>query len=188
MYSAYKLNKQGDNLQPWHIPFPILNQSAVPCPVLTVASWPAYRFLRRQIRWSGIPISLRLFQCVMIHTVKGFSLANETEVDVFLEFPCFLYDPENVDNLISGSTAFSKCRLNIWKFSIHIMLKTSLNDFEHNISSMGDECNWLVYWTFFGIALLGNWDEDWSFLVLWPLLGLPNLLTYWVQHFNSIIF
>ena len=77
----------------------------------------------------------------MIHTVKGFSLANETEVDVVLEFPCFLHDPENVDNLISVSAAFSKCRLNIWKFSVHIMLKTSLNDFEHNISSMGDECN-----------------------------------------------
>ena len=55
MYSAYKLNKQGDNIQPWCTPFPIQNQSAVPCPVLTVASWPAYRFLRRQVRWSGIP-------------------------------------------------------------------------------------------------------------------------------------
>ena len=59
MYSAYKLNKQGDNIQPWHAPFPIWNQSVVPCPVLTVASWPAYRFLRRQVRWSGSPISLR---------------------------------------------------------------------------------------------------------------------------------
>ena len=59
MYSAYKLNKQGDNIQPWHSPFPICNQSVVPCPVLTVASWPAYRFLKRQFRWSGIPISLR---------------------------------------------------------------------------------------------------------------------------------
>ena len=52
MYSAYKLNKQGDNIQPWRTPFPIWNQSVVPCPVLTVASWPAYRFLKRQIRWS----------------------------------------------------------------------------------------------------------------------------------------
>ena len=59
MYSAYKLNKQGDTIQPWHTPFPILDQSVVPCPVLTVASWPAHRFLRRQVRWSGIPISLR---------------------------------------------------------------------------------------------------------------------------------
>ena len=57
MYSAYKLNKQGDNIQPWRTPFPIWNQSVVPCPVLTVASWPAYRFLMRQVRWSGIPIS-----------------------------------------------------------------------------------------------------------------------------------
>ena len=61
IYSAYKLNKQGDNIQPWYTPFPILNQSIVPCPVLTVASWPAYRFLRRQVRWSGIPTSLRIF-------------------------------------------------------------------------------------------------------------------------------
>ena len=64
MYSAYKLNTQGDNTQPWCIPFPIWNQSVVPCPVLTVASWPAYRFLRRQVRWSGIPISWRVFQFV----------------------------------------------------------------------------------------------------------------------------
>ena len=61
MYSAYKLNKQGDNIQPWHIPFLIWSQSVVPCMILTVASWPAYRFLRRQGRWSGIPISLRIF-------------------------------------------------------------------------------------------------------------------------------
>ena len=61
MYPAYKLNKQGENIQPWHTPFPIWNQSVVPCLVLTIASWPAYRFLRRQVRWSGIPISWRIF-------------------------------------------------------------------------------------------------------------------------------
>ena len=61
MYSACKLNKQGDNMQPWHTPFPIWNQSVVPCLVLTVASWPVYRFLRRQVSWSGIPISSRIF-------------------------------------------------------------------------------------------------------------------------------
>ena len=60
MYSAYKLNKQRDNIQPWHTPFPIWNESVVPCPVLTVASWPVYGFLTRQVRWSGIPISLRI--------------------------------------------------------------------------------------------------------------------------------
>ena len=68
MYSAYKLIWQDDNIQPCHTPFPIWNQSVVPCQVLTVASWPAYRFLRRQIRWSGIPISLGIFQFVVIHT------------------------------------------------------------------------------------------------------------------------
>ena len=72
----------------------------------------------------------------MIHTVKGFSLANETEVDVVLEFPCFLYDPENVDNLISGSSAFSKSNLYIWKFLLHILLKPSLKDFEHNLANI----------------------------------------------------
>ena len=61
MYSVYKLNKQGDNIQSWHSPFPICNQSVVPCPILTVASWPVYRYLRRQVRWSGIPISWRIF-------------------------------------------------------------------------------------------------------------------------------
>ena len=78
MYSEYKLNKQGDDIQPWHAPFPIWNQS-VPCPVLTVASWLAYRFLKRQVRWSGIPISFRIFQFVVIPTIKGFGIVNKAE-------------------------------------------------------------------------------------------------------------
>ena len=65
MYSSYKLNKQNDNIQPWCTPFPVWNQSIVPCPVLTLSSWPSYRFLRRQIRWSGIPISLRIFHILL---------------------------------------------------------------------------------------------------------------------------
>ena len=68
MYSAYKLNKQGDNIKPWHTPFPIWNQSIVICPFLIVASWPAYRFLRRQVRWSGIPISFRIFHNLLWST------------------------------------------------------------------------------------------------------------------------
>ena len=68
MYSAYKLNKQGDNIQPWRTPFPIWSQSVVPCLILTVASWPAYRFLKRQVRWSGIPISFRIFQSLLWST------------------------------------------------------------------------------------------------------------------------
>ena len=79
MYSAYKLDKQGDNIEPWCTPFLIRNQSVVPCPVLTVASWLAYRLGRRQVRWSGIPISLRIFQFVVIHTVNGSSIVNEAE-------------------------------------------------------------------------------------------------------------
>ena len=68
MYSAYKLYKQGGNIQPWHTPFPIWNQSVFPCPVLTVASWPAYRFLKRQVRWSGITISLKNFHNLLWST------------------------------------------------------------------------------------------------------------------------
>ena len=68
MYSAYKLNKQGGNIQPWCTPFPIWNQSVVQCPVLAVASWPAYRLLKRQVRWSGIPISWRIFHSLLWST------------------------------------------------------------------------------------------------------------------------
>ena len=100
IYSAYKLNKQGDNIQPWHAPFPIWKQSSpVPCPVLTVISWPEYRFLRRQVRWSGIHISLWIFQFLVIHRVKGFSVVNEAKVDssgillLFLRFnECWQFD------------------------------------------------------------------------------------------------
>ena len=164
MYSAYELNKQGENVQPWHTPFPIWNQSIVPCLVLTVASWPAYRFLRRQVRWSGIPISLRIFHSLLWSTQsKTFSLVNEAEVGVFLEFSCFFYDPGDVDNLISGSSAFSKSSLNIWKFLLHILLKPSLVNFEHYFSSMWNECTCVVIWTFFVIAFLWDWNENWHF-------------------------
>ena len=70
----------------------------------------------------------------MIHTVKGFSVVNEAEVDDFLEFPCFLYDPVYVGYLTSGSSAFSKSKLYIWKFSVHVLLKPSLKDFEHYLA------------------------------------------------------
>ena len=79
----------------------------------------------------------------MIHTVKGFSVVDEAEVDVFLEFPSFLYDPANAGNLISGSCSFSKPSLDIWKFLVRIMLNPSMQDFKHDLTSMGDECNCL---------------------------------------------
>ena len=83
MYSAYKLSQQGDNIQPWCTPFPIWNQSVAPRLVLTVASWLAYRFLRRQVRLSGIPVSLKIFPFVVIHSVKGFIIVNDAEVVFF---------------------------------------------------------------------------------------------------------
>ena len=127
-------------------------------------------------------------QFVVIHIVKGFSTVSEAEIDIFLEFPCFFYDLADVGNLISGSSAFSKSSLNIQKFSVHMLLKPSLMDFEHYLASLWDEHNSTVIWTLFGITFLWNWNESWPFPVLWPLLSFPNLLTYWVQHFNSIIF
>ena len=77
----------------------------------------------------------------MIHTIKGCSAVDETEVDVFLEFYCFPYDPENVDNLISSFSAFPKPSLDVWKFLVHIMLKSSMQDFKRDLTIMGDECN-----------------------------------------------
>ena len=77
----------------------------------------------------------------MTHTVRGFIIVSETEVDVFLAFSCFFYDPANVGNLTSCSSAFSKHSLDIWKFSVHVMLQPSMQDFEHDLTSMGDECN-----------------------------------------------
>ena len=154
MCSVYMLNKQGDNKQPCCTPFSILNQSVVPYKVLTVASWPSYWFLRRQIRRSGIPISLSVLQFVILHTSKGFSVVNETKVDICLEFPCFLVI-QQMFAIWSLVPVLSKS-FNIWKFSIHIMLKLSLMDFEHSLTSTGDECNCLVVWTFLSTSILGN--------------------------------
>ena len=109
-------------------------------------------------------------QLVVIHTVKGFSVVNEAEEDVFLEFSCFFDDPTDVGNLISGSSAFSKSSLNIWKFSVHVLLKPGLENFEHYFASMWDECNFSVVEVFFGIVFLWDWSENWAFPVLWPLL------------------
>ena len=86
---------------------------------------------------------------------KGFSIVNEAEVDVFLEFSCFVYDPADVGNLISGSSAFSKSILNVWKFSGHIVSKPSLENFEHYFASLWDECSCAAAAAFFGIAFFG---------------------------------
>ena len=80
----------------------------------------------------------------MIHTVKGFGVVNRDEVDIFLELSCFFDDPVDVGYLISGSSAFSKSNLNIWKFSVRVLLKPGLEDFEQYFSSLWDECNCVV--------------------------------------------
>ena len=83
-------------------------------------------------------------QCIVIHTVKSFGIVNKAEIDVFLELSCFYHDPADVGNLISGSSAFSKSSLNIWKFVVHILLKPGLENFEHHFTSVRDECNCAV--------------------------------------------
>ena len=102
-------------------------------------------------------------QFVVIHTVKGFSIVNEAEIDVFLEFPCFFYDPMVVGNLISGFSAFSKSVLNIWEFSVHVLLKPSLENFEHYFASVWNVCN------------CGSLN------ILWPC---PSLALEWKLNFS----
>ena len=163
IYSAYKLNKQGDNIQPWCTPFPICNQSVVPCPILIVAYWPKHRFLRRQVRWSGIPISLRVFHSLLWFTQ---SKSIKQKKDIFLEFSCSFYDLD-VGILISGFSAFSKSSLYIWKFSVYILTYC-----------------WSLAWRILSITLL---DVKWvqlrsSLNILWHH---PSLELEWKLTFSS---
>ena len=157
------------------------NLEPVLCPSLTVASWLAYRFLRRQVRWSSIPISWRIFQFVAIYTVKGFSIVNETEVDVFLEFTCFFYDPTDVGNLISGLIPLPflnpACTSGSSQFTYYWSLAWRIFSFTLLACEMSAI---VLVWTFFGIALLWDWKENWPFPVLLWLLSFPNLLAHWV--------
>ena len=105
-------------------------------------------------------------QFVWMHTVKDFGIVNKTEVDIFLELSCFFYDPTDIGNLISGSSDFSKSSLNIRKFTVHVLLKPGLENFEYYFASVWDECNCAVVWAFFGIAFLWDWNENWPFPVL----------------------
>ena len=98
----------------------------------------------------------------------------------FLEISCFFYDPTDFGNLISGSSAFSKYTLNIWKFMVHILLKPGLDNFEHYFASMWDECSCTIVLTFFGISFHWDWSENWPFPILWSF---PNMLAYWLQNF-----
>ena len=114
--------------------------------------------------------------CV-VHTVKGFGIVNKAEEDVFLELSLF-DDPTDVGNLISGSSAFSKSSLNIWKFTVHILLRPGLENFEHYFTSVWDDSNCAVVWAFFWIAFLWDgmktdffqsWVHHWVFQICWHL-------------------
>ena len=126
-------------------------------------------------------------QFVVIHTVKGFGIDKKAEVDVFLELSCFFDDPADVGNLISGSSAFSKSSLNIWKFTVHVLLKPGLENFEHYFTSVWDECNCAVVWAFFGIAFLWGWNENRPFPVLWPLYSKVSQLCQYIYIYPLVL-
>ena len=116
MYSAYKLTNEGDNIQPWHTPFPIWNQSVAPCFLTCIQVFQE----AGQVVWYSHLLQ-NFPQYIVIHIVKGFVIVNKAEIDIFLELSCFFDDPADIGKLISGSSAFSKTSLNIWKFSIHVL-------------------------------------------------------------------
>ena len=104
--------------------------------------------------------SLEEFSTVfVIHTVKGFGIVNKAEIDVFL---LLFHDPADVGNLISGFYDFYKTSLNFWKFTVHVLLKPGLENFENYFPSVWDECNCVVVWAFFDIAFLWDWNEKWT--------------------------
>ena len=117
-------------------------------------------------------------QFIVIHTVKGFGIINKAEIRVFLELSCFFHDPADVGNLITGSSAFSKTSLNIRKFTVHLLLKPGLENFENYLTSVWDECHCAVIWTFFGIALIWYLNKNrlfqscghcWLFQICWHI-------------------
>ena len=140
-----------------------------------------HRFLRRQVSWSGIPISFRIFHSLLWST-QSKVLAWSMKQMFFWNSLAFSCDPSDVGKLISGSSAFSESSLCIWKILVHTLLKPSLEDFDHDLASMWNECNCMVVWTFFGIALLWKWNKNWSFPVLWPLLSFQ----IWVTNLDSV--
>ena len=129
-----------------------------------------------------------LTQFVMIHTVKAFVVVNKAEVDVFLKLSCFVNDPMDVDNLISGSSAFSKSSLNIWNFMVHVLLKPGLENFEYYFPRVWDECNCAVVWTFFGIAFLWDLVRKLTFSSPVATAEFFRFAGILVQHFHSTVF
>ena len=145
MYSAYKLNKAGWQYTALMYSFSYLE------PVCCSMSSSNCCFLAciqisqeaGQVVWYS-HLFQNFPQFIVIHTVKVFGIVNKAELDVFLELSCFFYDPADIGNLISGSSAFFITSLNIWKFTVHILLKPGLENFEHYLTSLWDECNCVV--------------------------------------------
>ena len=119
--------------------------------------------------------------------VKGFGIVSKAEVDIFLELSCFFDDVADFGNLISGSSTFSRSILNIWEFTVHVLLKPGLENFERYFATMWGECNCAVVWAFFGIAFLWDWNEN-TFSSLVASVEFSKFAANWVQHFHSIIF
>ena len=135
MYSTCKLNKQGNSIQAWSTPFLIWNHSVVPMSSSNCCFLTCIQVSQEvgQVAWQS-HLFQNFPQLIVIHTVKGFGVVNKA--DVFLELSCFFDDPTDVDNLISGSSAFYKTSLNIRRFTVHILLKPGLENFEHHFTSV----------------------------------------------------
>ena len=165
MYSAYKLNQQGDNIQPWRTPFPIGNQFVVPCLVLTLASWPAYRFLKRWVRWSGIPISFRIFHSLLWSTQSR-----------------LWHSQESKNTCFSGTLLLFQWLSGCWQFDLWFLC-LFLNQLEHlevhgsRIAEARLGKFWaLLYWHVRWVQLCG------SLSILWDCLSLG---LEWKRTFSS---
>ena len=122
-------------------------------------------------------------QFVVVLYMKGSSIISEADGNVFSNSLAF----SMIQWMLAVWSLVPQTSLYIWKFSVHVVLKLTLKDFEHYLASKWDECNCLTGRTFFGIAFLLDWNENWPFPALWSVKSFPNLLTYEVQHFYSLI-
>ena len=180
--------KQGDNIQPWHTPFPIWNQS-VSCTVQNCCFLTRIQVSQEAGKVVWYSHLLKNFtQIIVIHTIKGFSIVNKAEIKLSCLFVClFFYDPTDDGNLISGfllflnpaGTSGSSQFIYCWSLAWRILSITLLTC---EMSAIVWYLNNLWH------CLFWDWNENWPFPVLWPLLSFLNLPVYWVQHFHGIIF
>ena len=177
MYSAYNLNKQSDNIQPWRTPFPIWNQS-VPCPVLTVASWPAYRFLKRQIRWSGIPSFFRIFYSLLWSTQR------------------LCHSQESKSRCFSGTLLLFSWSSRYWQFDLWFLclFKIQLEHLEVHgsctVEAWVGEFWALLCWCLRCVLLCGSLSILWHCLYLgleWKLIFSSPVATDEFSRFAGIL-